>query len=416
MVTTPPTAPPGAGAPAAPASGAGRVVRVPLADRAYDIRVGPGLLERLGEHAASLFPPVGGRPNRVFLVYDAGLPDEHVVAASRSLAHQGFRVSAASVQPHEPQKTLGTLARLLVDMAESRHERGEPVIALGGGVTGDVSGFLAAVYRRGVPVIQVPTTLLAMVDASVGGKTGVNLLTEVGLLKNVVGVFHQPALVLADTSVLRTLPDRHIAAGLAECIKHGLLGADFGEPALLEWTLASMPTLLKREDVALAELVARNTAVKAAVVAGDEREEAPPEGVPGTGKPGRAVLNLGHTFAHAIETLHHLSPTGRREDAPLHHGEAVGLGLLAASVAGVALGRTDQSLPERVRAGLQAAGLPVSVAGLPPSGTIVDRMLEDKKVHAGRLRLVIPTTPGRATVVHDPPEPAVLAGVDAIRS
>lgn len=390
-------------------------VRVPLAERAYDVRVGPGLAEHLGEHVSSLFPPAGGRPNRAFLVYDAGLPDEHVVAASRSLAHQGFHVSAASVQPHEPQKTLGTLARLLVDLAESRHERGEPIIALGGGITGDVAGFLAAVYRRGVPFVQVPTTLLSMVDASVGGKTGVNLLTDSGLQKNVVGAFHQPSLVLADVRVLRTLPDRTLASGLAECLKTGLLSADFGDPGLFEWLQSSARRLIAREDAALAELITRCVAVKAAVVAGDEREQAPAEGVPHTGKPGRAVLNLGHTFAHAIETLPDLSPTSSSMDAPLQHGEAVALGLIAAASAGVSAGLTDLALPDRLRNALRTAGLPVAVTGLPANDDLVARMLHDKKVTGGMLRLVVPKGNGACVVVTNPPLAAVHAGLDAIR-
>ncbi len=391
-------------------------VRVPLGERGYDVRIGPGLLERLGEAVAEMFPPVGGRPNRLFLVYDAGIPDEHVVAASRSLAHAGFRVAAASVQPHEPQKNLGTLARLLVDISETRHERGEPVVALGGGVTGDVAGFMAATYRRGVPLIQVPTTLLAMVDASVGGKTGVNLLTETGLQKNLVGAFHQPRLVLADVRVLHSLPDRQFAAGLAECFKHGLLSADFGDADLFSWTLSALPRVLRREDSVTVELIARNVAVKAAVVGGDEREEAAADGVAGSGKPGRAVLNLGHTFAHAIETVPDLSPTGLREDAPLLHGEAVGLGLVAAATTSVALGKAEPTIPERVRQALEAVRLPVRVRNLPAAGAVLDRMLEDKKVSAGRLRLVAPASLGRSVIVVDPPEAAVTAGIDAVRS
>lgn len=378
----------------------------------YEALVGPRLLENMGDRLAELF---GAPGKRAFLIYDAGLPDEHVVAASRSLAHAGFMVSSASVQPTETAKTLGTAARILVDMAESRHERGEPVIALGGGVTCDIAGFVASAYRRGVPVVQCPTTLLAMVDASVGGKTGVNLLTPGGLEKNMVGAFWQPTVVIADVLALLTLSDRDFRAGLGECIKHGLLAGESDEagpldPGLLAWTEANAEKILDRDPATLSELVARNIAVKARVVAADEREEANGNGL------SRMLLNLGHTFAHAIETIQTLTPTGRPEDAPLRHGEAVALGLVAASAAGATLGVAQPSLRQQVETTLRRFGLPVAVAGLPPTAEIVERMHSDKKVAAGHVRLITPTEPSRAAVVTLSDDAAALAGVEAIRS
>lgn len=380
-----------------------RTVPVHTSTRDYDVVVGEGLLDTLGERLGPRFGP--GR--RAFLVYDAGLPDETVIGASRSLAHHGFLVSAASVQASEPRKTLGTIANLLVDIAETRQERGEPVIALGGGVVGDVAGFLAATYRRGVPVIQCPTTLLSMVDASVGGKTGVNILTDTGLLKNMVGAFHQPDLVLADIGSLRSLPDRQFRAGLAECVKHAMLSADAGDPGLLDWTLVHAARIARRDTGVLIELIARNVAVKASVVAGDEREES-------TGDRGRALLNLGHTFAHAIEPLPELTIG----DGPvtLLHGEAVALGLVAAATCAARAGLCPNELPGDVSSALQACELPIEVGGLPEGASLLQRMSHDKKVLKGRARLVLPIGAGQSRVVVDPPVEAVLAGFDAIRA
>ncbi len=380
-----------------------RTVVVHAASRDYEVVVGEGLLDSIGERLAPRFGP--GR--RAFLVYDAGLPDEAVIGVSRSLAHRGFHVSAASVHAEETRKTLGTLANLLVDLAESRQERGEPVIALGGGVVGDVGGFLAATYRRGIPVIQCPTTLLAMVDASVGGKTGVNLLTDAGLLKNMVGAFHQPDVVLADVGVLRSLPDRQFRAGLAECVKHALLSADAGDPDLLAWTLANAPRIVQRDTGVLIELIARNVAIKAAIVAGDEREES-------TGDGGRALLNLGHTFAHAIEPLPDLALG--QSHITLLHGEAVALGLRAAAACARRAGLCPAGLPAALDEALAACGLPHEVSGLPPSAALLQRMSHDKKVLKGRTRLVLPLGEGRARVVENPPVEAVRAGLDAIRA
>lgn len=384
-------------------------IAVNVPGSAYEAFVGARLLENFGDWLAERF---GAPGKRAFLIYDAGLPDEHVVAASRSLAHAGFMVSSASVQPKETAKTLGTAARILVDMAESKHERGEPVVALGGGVTCDIAGYVASVYRRGVPVVQCPTTLLAMVDASVGGKTGVNLLTPSGLEKNMVGTFWQPTAVIVDVLALLTLPERDFRAGLAECVKHGLIAAESDaqgplDPGLLVWTEANSQSILDRDPTVLAELVSRNIAVKARVVAADEREEA------GSGL-SRMLLNLGHTFAHAIETIQSLSPSARADEAPLRHGEAVALGLVAAAAASEALGLAQGAVRQRVESTLRRFGLPVAVGGMPPAAEIVDRMRSDKKVAGGRIRLVTPTSLGRATVTALPDDRAALAGARAI--
>ncbi len=323
-------------------------------------------------------------------------------------------MGSIGVVPSEHAKSLATLERVLRAMAASRMERDCVVVGLGGGVVTDLAGFAAAVYQRGVPVVQAPTTLLAMVDASVGGKTGVNLKVGRHLRKNLVGAFHQPRLVVADVGALASLPGREFACGLAECVKHGMLGRTAGGPGkdLLAWTEANLERVLDREEAALIELVRRNVAVKAAVVGGDEREE--------RSGGGRAILNLGHTFGHAMETLpkvRGVSGAGRQSRSPgLKHGEAVGLGLLAATATAECLGMVDATLRARIEGLLRRIGLPTRVAGLPDDRVLHERMLGDKKVRGGRLRLVLPAGVGVVRVVDAPPDGAVRVGWRAIRA
>jgi 3-dehydroquinate synthase len=371
-------------------------VRVSLGERSYDVLIGTGLLDQLGRFAADLIPA-----RRAFIVCDDGLPEETRSRAERSLMDGGLAVTRIDIHASEREKSLATFERVLKAVTATRHERQEPMIALGGGVVGDVAGFAAACYRRGVPIVQCPTTLLAMVDASVGGKTGVNLADGTELRKNLVGAFHQPRLVVADIDTLGSLPDRHLRAGLAECVKHAMLCGDDG---LMAWTEQHLAAILGRDHAALVELVSRNVAVKAGVVAGDEREHGD-----------RALLNLGHTFGHAFETIASLTPDGDPSSAPLLHGEAVALGLVAACRASLEMGRADRGLGERVAGLLECIGLPTTIGGLPKSGELLSAMMHDKKVLDDRLRLVIPAAPGRCEVVMDPPAEVVTAGLDAIR-
>ena len=323
----------------------------------------------------------------------------------------GFAITTAQARATETDKSLETVERLLAEVAETNHERRDPVIALGGGIVGDVAGFVAAIYRRGVPVIQCPTTLLSMVDASVGGKTGVNLAgggaARGGLKKNFVGAFHQPALVVADVATLDSLPDRELRCGLAECVKHGLIAAAEDGGALLAWIEANLSRIAARDPASLVELVERNVRLKAGIVGRDERED--------SDKDVRAALNLGHTFGHAIETLPGLTPDGDPAHAPLHHGEAVALGLVAAARCAEHLGLCERALGDRVVSVLRRIGLPVQVSGLPDSGAVLAAMRHDKKVQGGRLRLVLPTGAG-VRVVDDPDEAAIRTGLAAIRT
>lgn len=375
--------------------------------RDYEVLVGHALTDTLADRVPALCPTA----KRAFIVVDAGLPQAAGAAVGSALSRRQFGVSSITIRPTEGDKSLDTLDRILVALAESRHERRDPVIALGGGIVGDVTGFAAASYRRGVPVVQCPTTLLAMVDASVGGKTGVNLRTSDGSLKkNLVGAFHQPRLVVADVSLLSSLPDRQLRAGLAECVKHALLSSEFGDPSLLGWVETNASAILAREDASLTELVARNVAIKARVVAGDEREEA--ESAAG----GRALLNLGHTFGHAIETLPKLSPAGGAGDAPLHHGEAVAIGTMAALDAAARLKLASAALRARVGALLSRLSLPTKVKGLPSGERVLELMGHDKKVQGGVLRLVLPCDGGTCKVVDNPDRAVVLAAIDSIRA
>lgn len=411
------------------AGATGGVVRVELGERSYAAHVGHGLLGRLGELIAGA---VGGVPRRVFMVVDDGLPGAVVSSARAGLASGGVgRVTVASMRATERDKSLATVEKLMGQIAATRHERGDVVVALGGGIVGDVAGLVAALYRRGCPVVQCPTTLLAMVDASVGGKTAVNLVLSGGaadaggagdeggggLLKNLVGAFHQPALVVADLEALAWLPDRAFAAGLAECAKHAMIGARWGDAGLLSWTEASASALVRREAGAVGELVARNIGVKARVVAEDEFERSP------SSRGGRALLNLGHTFGHAIEPLAGVrlwgvGEGGERtwgEGGPILHGEAVALGCRAASGTARALGLIDAGLEARLVKLLSSLGLPTSATGLPGDDVLMSGMMHDKKVSGDVLRLVLPDGVGSARVVEGASAAAVSAGLSVLR-
>jgi 3-dehydroquinate synthase len=387
-----------------------RHIRIELPSRSYDVLIGAAVRYELAEAIRAAAPGAA----RAALFVDEGIRQGSLIAALHmSLTRAGLTVlhdESMVLSPSESMKSLATVERLTAALSAYKLDRSDVAVVLGGGVLGDLVGFAASAYRRGIRWINLPSTLLAMVDASVGGKTGANLLVNGSLKKNMVGAFWQPAFVVADVDSLHTLDDRHFRAGLAECIKHGMLSAGWGDPDLGAWTAASLPAILKRDTGTLIELIARNVTVKAAVVGHDEREEAP------DAERGRALLNLGHTFGHVIETLPHLSPDDNPANAPLHHGEAVALGLIAASAAAELLGIAPSGTLDRTFATLSAAGLPTAIAGLPPTPDLIALMQHDKKVARGQLRLVLPTQPGHCRVVSDPSPGAVEAGWQAIRA
>jgi len=392
-------------------------VRVDLGASGYDIAVRPGALGGIG---ALLGRCADRGARRAFIVHDAGVPGEHLATIDAAARACSLDVNTHTIEPSERVKTLDTYHDLLVEMIGAGHTRADPVVALGGGIVGDIAGFAAASALRGVPVVQCPTTLLAMVDASVGGKTGVNLIVpdsagEPALLKNMVGAFHQPIGVLADIDTLASLDERQRRAGLAECAKHACIATGVGDDGLPEWTASNLDAIRAFETDAITELVRRNVALKARVVEGDEREASDAPGG------GRMLLNFGHTFAHAIETIDHLSPDPDDGSlAPLLHGEAVALGMVAAASAATRMGIAEPRVAQEIVALVASLGLPVIVRDLPPAGELIQRMRHDKKARAGAIRLVLPVGRGVCRVIDDADErateAAIAAGFDAIRA
>lgn len=344
---------------------------VRLDKRSYPILVGPGLLGSqplLAEHAAA---------GKLLVVTDDIVGPLWMPRLEQGLSSRPFEVCV--LPGGEEQKTLGNVAVIIDALVAGRLNRDGMVLALGGGVIGDIAGFAAASYQRGIAIVQLPTTLLAQVDSSVGGKTGVNHPGG----KNLIGAFHQPTAVIADTDVLTTLPDRQLRAGLTEIVKAALVA----DAAFFAWLEANLSRLLAKEPAALAEAICRACAIKAAIVAEDERE---------LGR--RALLNLGHTFGHAIEA-------GAGYGLVLH-GEAVAAGLVLAAELSARLGRLPGADALRVRALLAAAGLPVDPPRL-GAPRMLELMAMDKKVKGGAIRLVLLEGIGRAAVADDYPREAL---------
>lgn len=358
-------------------------IRVGLGERSYNVIVRAGVLSELGEQVYPCAPQT-----RCALFSDAAVAERFGAQAIESLKTRYSEVVTAEQPSGEDRKTLDTVHTYYEVLVNQRFERNSPVIAFGGGVTGDTVGFVAATYLRGVPFIQVPTTLLSMVDASVGGKVGVNLPQG----KNLIGAFYQPKLVLIDPLLLTSLPSREFASGIAECIKHGMIR----DPELISWLEDSASEVMNRSPKALEALIERNVAIKAGVVEADEREG----GL-------RAILNFGHTFAHAMEAC-----CGYGE---IHHGEAVGLGMRAATVLAVELGICKDEVLTRLTSLLLAVGLPTSWT-LPPNQTLITSMSLDKKVKDGKLRLIVPRGIGEVAIIDQFPGQLLESAWDAIRN
>ncbi len=339
-----------------------RRVRVGLGARAYDVLIGPGLIDRAGEWLAPHLPR-----RRTAVVTDRHVADHHGERLAAALESGGIAVDMVVLDPGEETKSFAGLQDLISRLLALKLDRGDRIVAFGGGVVGDLAGFAAAIYKRGIDFIQVPTTLLAQVDSSVGGKTAID--TPAG--KNLVGAFHQPAFVLADLDVLATLPPREMGAGYAEVLKYGLLG----DAELFAWLEAHGEAVLAREPGPLAHAVAACVRMKAEIVEEDERE---------TGR--RALLNLGHTFAHALE-----SETGFGD--ALLHGEAVGAGCALAFRFSAHLGLCALEAAARAEAAIAKAGLPTrlhALAGAPFDATrLADHMAQDKKADAAGLVFVL---------------------------
>jgi 3-dehydroquinate synthase len=356
-----------------------QILRVNLAERSYDIEIGVGNLADAGRFLIDRV-----KATHVILITDDNVHKLHAMRVAESLGEQDIEVDVIVVEPGEESKSLDVAGNLWQALLELGADRKTIVVAVGGGVVGDLAGFIAATYARGLRFLQVPTSLLAQVDSSVGGKVGIDLPQA----KNMVGAFLQPLGVLIDTKTLATLPENEYRAGLAEVVKYGvILDAEFF--AYLENHIAAV---MARDEAVLTQTVARCCRLKADVVEKDEREE--------TGL--RAILNFGHTFGHSFETL--------LGYGTLLHGEAVAIGMVCAARLAERLGRTDATLTARLHSLLQTFGLPVDVPALDPE-KILDSMMHDKKVQHGKLHFVLPSRMGHVELVGNIAAADVLAAL-----
>ena len=360
-------------------------VHVNLAERSYPIYIASGLLDD-PQWLAHLR---GGR--QVMIVTNTAVGPLYQARLERTLAkhHPGGEVRSVVLPDGEEHKTLAVMNDIITALLQNRFDRGCTLLALGGGVVGDITGFAAACYQRGVDYLQFPTTLLAQVDSAVGGKTAVNH----ALGKNMIGAFYQPRAVVADMGTLRTLPERELRAGIAEVIKYGLIR----DVEFFNWLEGNLEALLRRDDAALAFAVARSCSNKAEVVAGDEREAG-----------ARALLNLGHTFGHAVET-------GLGYGKWLH-GEAVAAGMAMAADLSHRLGWLSQDEVARIRALLKRAHLPAAAPASLDAAQLRELMTVDKKTQAGRLRLVLLKHIGEAVVTADFEVPALMGTLQTCRA
>ncbi len=362
-----------------------QTVHVDLAERSYDVEIGPGLLAQSGERIAPLI-----KRKRVAVLTDETVAGLHLDALREGLASAGIEMNALALPAGEATKSWPHFERAVEWLLAEKVERNDIVVALGGGVIGDLAGFAAAVMRRGVRFVQIPTSLLAQVDSSVGGKTGINAPQG----KNLIGAFHQPSLVLADTDVLGTLQARDFLAGYGEVVKYGLLG----DAQFFEWLEDNGPLLASGDMAARVQAVTRSVQMKADIVARDETEQGD-----------RALLNLGHTFCHALEAATDYSDR-------LLHGEGVAIGCALAFETSSRLGLCPQEDPSRVRAHLRAMGMKTDLADipgeLPDAETLVDLMAQDKKVVDGQLRFIMARGIGQAFVTSEVPRETVVSVLD----
>lgn len=359
---------------------------VTVGAEASRVQIGRGLLDGLGEKISEFTD----QEERALIAVDEAILTTHGVRAQASLAGS-FTTTAVAVEAREEAKVVAAVESLWDAMLQCGVSRGGVVVGMGGGITGDVVGFAAASWMRGVRLVLVPTTLLAMVDASIGGKTGINVpLPDGGLGKNLAGAFWPAELVVCDIETLETLDDREFRCGLAECVKHAVIDG----PESFAQLSNDLELILARDLDAVEELVARSIAIKANIVGEDPREGG-----------SRALLNLGHTFAHALES---------RRELGLLHGEAVAIGLMAACAAAKEIGFGEGELAEPIGDALKRAGLPVRLSCEVDLTTLRASMGLDKKASAGRVRLVLPKAIGSVEILESPGEEAIQAGLKAI--
>ncbi len=354
-----------------------RSMQVQLQERSYPIHIGSKILDRLPIWLSEI--SLGGR--HVVLIADKNVERTWAAPIVASLVAEGHRVTSLTVPAGESSKSLVQAGRLWESMLSDRTDRGSIVLAVGGGVVGDLAGFVAATFARGLPLVQVPTTLLSQVDSSVGGKTGINLPSA----KNIVGSFWQPSLVVIDTDCLRSLPRREFVSGLAEVVKYGIILL----PELIDYLEQHVDEIMSLQPLALTEIITRSCQAKASVVEKDERET--------TGL--RAILNYGHTFAHALESA--------QGYGTLLHGEAVAIGMHLAAKLACRLGRVNEGFVQRQRKLLERFELPTQVPSSDPN-QLWQLMQHDKKVEHGKLRFILPSRLGHVELVPDVPRELVL--------
>jgi 3-dehydroquinate synthase len=357
----------------------GQTVPVELGERSYPIYIGGDILPDLGRALACHCGQ-----GRAVLITDANVGPLYASAVVDSLTGVDIKTLMVTAPAGESSKRLAVVETVYEQLFDFAAERSDTVVALGGGVVGDLAGFVAATFKRGLKYVQVPTSLLAMVDSSIGGKTGINHPRG----KNMIGAFYQPRMVFADTAVLRTLPDRELGCGLAESVKHAVI-QDNEFFAMLEEHAGA---ILSRQQDVLVDLVVRNCRIKAEVVATDERES----GL-------RGILNFGHTIGHAIETV----LAGRDH----HHGEAVALGMVAAARLARQHGLLRPEYAERIESLLRTFRLPTALGGDVPVDKLYTAMMQDKKVKAGRINFVLPTSIGSCCFVNDLTEAEIRAAI-----
>ncbi len=365
-----------------------RLVHVPLGERSYDILIGPGLMARAGGEITSR---IKGR--RAAIVTDENVGALYLDRLMDSLQTDGIEAVSVTLPAGEKTKSFDYLTKVCDVLLEARIERNDTVIALGGGVIGDLTGFAAGIVRRGVRFVQIPTSLLSQVDSSVGGKTGINARQG----KNLVGIFNQPDLVLADTDVLDTLSEREFRAGYAEVAKYGLID----KPDFFEWLENNWRDVFAG-GAARIEAIAASCQAKADVVAADEREN---------GR--RALLNLGHTFGHALEAA------TQYDSSRLVHGEGVSIGMVLAHRFSARMNLVSPDLATRVEAHLKAVGLPTCIAEipgeLPPTEVLMDAIAQDKKVKSGKLTFILTRGLGQSFVADDVPASEVQRFIEEQR-
>jgi len=365
-----------------------RLVHVPLGERSYDILIGPGLMARAGGEITSR---IKGR--RAAIVTDENVGARYLDGLMDSLQTDGIEAVSVTLPAGEKTKSFDCLTKVCDVLLEARIERNDTVIALGGGVIGDLTGFAAGIVRRGVRFVQIPTSLLSQVDSSVGGKTGINARQG----KNLIGIFNQPDLVLADTDVLDTLSEREFRAGYAEVAKYGLID----KPDFFEWLENNWREVFAG-GAARIEAIAVSCQAKADVVAADEREN---------GR--RALLNLGHTFGHALEAA------TQYDSSRLVHGEGVSIGMVLAHRFSARMNLASPDLADRVEAHLRAVGLPTRMdqipGELPPTDVLMDAIAQDKKVKSGKLTFILTRGLGETFVADDVPASEVQRFIEEMR-